>query len=218
MEVTRPASILPASQVFPRAGEGQTCSPGEGGQAPRPGAAFPSDIWHSRLGYMHMGTGVSASPLASWKSTGSRSRWRGWMSPLGAWRGRKEYGHLSSTSPLNSGASPSGQQSTGTQALTHSPGRLGLPAPVPCSQGCSVRAPSPRPGSAGRCVATSICLRDGLQRGLQPRGLWRGGSVPADAAGLSSIVDLPQVVQCLRLGMLEEISLALQGGDVRKVG
>lgn len=27
-------------------------------------------------------------------------------------------------------------------------------------------------------------------------------------------MDLPQVVQCLRLGMLEEVSLALQGGDI----
>lgn len=71
--------------------------------------------------------------------------------------------------------------------------------------------PSPRPGSAGCRVATSFCLRDGLQRGAQPGGLRRGRAVPADAAGLSRVVDLPQVVQRLGLGVLEEVSLALPG-------
>lgn len=131
MEVTGPARILPASQVFPRAGEGQTCSPGEGGQEPRPGLLFQVASGTAGWGYMHMGTGVLASPLASWQSAGSRRRRRGWMSPLGAWQGKREQGHLSPTSPLNSGASPSTQQSTGTQPHTHSPGRLGLPASGP---------------------------------------------------------------------------------------
>lgn len=169
----QPGSFLPA-RYSPGLVKAKSAALERVGRSPDLGLLFQVASGTAGWGYMHMGTGVSASPLASWQSAGSRSRRRGWMSPLGAWQGKREQGHLSPTSPLNSGASPSTRQSTGTQPHTHSPGRLGLPAPGPCGQGCSVRALSPRPGSAGRCVATSICLRDGLQRGLQPRRLWRG--------------------------------------------
>lgn len=169
MEVTGPARTLPASQVFPRAGEGKSCSPGEGGQEPRPAAAFPSGIWHSRLGvhaHGHWGTSIPLGPRAEYWL---QKRWRGWMSPLRAWRGKREQGHLSPASSLSSGASPS------TPSLTHIPqagwGSLLL---APVARGAQSGPLSPRPGSAGCCVSTSVCLRDGLQRGTQPRGLRRG--------------------------------------------
>lgn len=169
MEVTdQPGSFLPA-RFSPGLVKAKPVALGRVGRSPDLGLLFQVASGTAGWGYMHMGTEVPASPLAPRLSTGSRSRWRGWMSPLGAWQGKREQGHLSSTSPLNSGASPSTWH-----RHPRSPGRLGLPAPGPCHQGCSVWAPSPRPGSAGRSVATSVCLRDGLQRGLQPRGLRRG--------------------------------------------
>lgn len=171
MEVTdQPGSFLP-TRFSPGLVKAKPAALGRVGRSPDLGLLFQVTSGIAGWGYMHMGTGVPESPLAPRQSTGSRNRWRSWMSPLGARQGKKEQGLLSPTSPLNSGASPSTQQSTDIQPHRRSPGRLGLPAPGPCGQGCSVWAPSPRPGSAGRCVATSVCLRDGLERRLQPGGL-----------------------------------------------
>lgn len=138
---------------------------------------------------------------------------------LGAWGCRQEHG-----CPLcNLSAGP--PQPLGTTECRHQPHRIpphtaALPgqAGAPLSQTlrpdrCSVRTPSPMPGSAGRCVTPSFRLRDGVQWGTQMGGLRRGRAIPADAAGLPCVVDLPQVVQRLRLGVLEEVSLALRGGN-----
>lgn len=46
--------------------------------------------------------------------------------------------------------------------------------------------------------------------------LWGSGSVFTEATGLSCTVDLTQRVQCLALGMLQQVCLALRDGDRKK--
>lgn len=157
---TGPARTLLAGQVFPRAGEGKSCSPGEGGQEPRPGAAFPSGIWHSRLGvhaHGHWGTSIPTGPRAQY-----------WL--------QEQLEGMDESSESLAGQAGAGTslprlstefwcKPLSTQPHTHSPGRLGLSAPGPCGQGCSVWAPEPQTG-----VSRTLCLHLRLSQGWAPAG------------------------------------------------
>lgn len=84
MEVTeQPGSFLP-TRFSPRLVKAKTAALGRVGRSPDLGLLFQVASDTAGWGYMHMGTGVPASPLAPQQSTGTRSRQRGWMSPLGA--------------------------------------------------------------------------------------------------------------------------------------
>uniref|UniRef100_A0ACB8EV10 Uncharacterized protein n=1 Tax=Sphaerodactylus townsendi TaxID=933632 RepID=A0ACB8EV10_9SAUR len=65
-------------------------------------------------------------------------------------------------------------------------------------------------GSGRSCVtASSVSFLDGIQDGSAAEEVRGGSSVAPNAAGLGGIVDLPQCVQRFRLGVFEQISLAL---------
>lgn len=79
-----------------------------------------------------------------------------------------------------------------------------MASPFPASFGLS------HPESARSQITRSFCFRDGVKDSSAAEKVRRGSSVLPDATGLGGIVDLPQRVEGLCLGVFEEICLALQ--------